>query len=237
MLLLLLSTALAVDPTDVTTYNGTYDLWCESAQLSLDLSLAVGVGGSAGSWSTSSAASLPCSPSRASILRAARGMADSCAAAGLDPLDCEDLGRELFQQLLPLRDLGTLLMPTGMRWTITNASDPWAQALQLFDVAATHRWDDGRIAYWNYLLDPRPPQGAHFAALGLAASPIQGSSGFGCTGLATAAVDGYVLGDATVAADWALDQRLICAGFGTSGEWLAITVGLNVIGEMGGEKR
>jgi hypothetical protein len=237
LLLALLTTAHAVDPTDVTSYNGTYDLWCEAAHLGLDLSVAIGAGGASGSWTTSAQADLPCSPSRARLRAAAERVYQDCLTAGLDPLVCEDVGRELFRQLLPLQQLGTTLMPTAMRWTVTNASDPLAQLLHVYDVAAAHRWADGRQERWNYLIDPTQPAGAHFAALGLAAAPLGGSTGAGCSALGTAAIDGWVFDDATLNADWALDQRVLCAGVGTTGEWLVITLGLQVQGEMGGAQR
>jgi hypothetical protein len=239
MWMFLLPLANATQSVPAADFGGTWDLWCESAAVSLDIGLTVGGGAAQQSASTTWSADLPCAASRRDLRDISHDVAVTCLGAGIARRDCRELGQALNRQLQPLRTLGTTLMPIEATLSVGETQNPFAQILGVYPVYGTHTWLNGYSANWDYLLDANDgPTWGHLASFGIAAGPGAAADALACTALNSAAVDAWldpVSND--LQATWAQDQRLVCAGAGSSGAWLALTIGVQVDGEMGGSQR
>lgn len=235
----MLATAFATQSVPADEFGGTWDLWCESAAVTIDIGVGATLAGASSDWSHQWTLDLACSTPRATLRRIARDTFVGCTRLGLPRASCRDTALEVTRQLEPLHSLGTTWMPVQADLIVGETTNPWTAITGIYPVYGTHTWLDGHSVNWDYLLDANDgPTWGHLASFGIGLGPGSGQNGAGCTTLGSAAIDAWldpVAGDLT--ATWAQDQRVLCAAVASDGSAVALTVGVRADGEMGGAPR
>jgi len=225
--------AFAGPPQPVEHFEGTYDLACEDASMSMHVGVTGVIDGAPGSWEKVFDLPIGCSLVQEQASQVQREIFAACRSMGGEGLDCGYLINGVTRSAV---ELSNALMPTEMDLNV-NEPDGLGWLLGLHAAPSTHTWSNGTQQSWTYLLKNDGPNRGSLSALGMTVVDAKVEGRFDCSVLGIGDIDGQLASQYDLSAHYTVDGAFHCASDLGDGDWLAADIAIGIDARGTGTRR